>query len=143
MPEVPPTTTAVRPAKDWLNVRMTARRGFLRRERSARAAERYLCRLAPDSLRRQAVDEFQRGAKRAAFRFQNVNLAPKRTRRGPVAPSPGPSVFVTWPNVAVPKSRPGLAKCGVLVTLKASTRSSRAYRSLALIRFTTDASRFT
>src|SRR5713101_7853295 len=31
-------------------------------ERSARAAERFLCRLAPDSLRRQALDDESRAA---------------------------------------------------------------------------------
>jgi len=33
-----------------------------------RGAERFFCRLATDSLRREALDDFERGAERTAFR---------------------------------------------------------------------------
>jgi hypothetical protein len=40
---------------------------LLRRERSARAAERFLGHLASDSFGRQVLDDAKREAKRAAF----------------------------------------------------------------------------
>jgi len=43
-------------------VRRSESERFLRRERPARAAERFLYRLAPDSLRREALDDAKRGA---------------------------------------------------------------------------------
>jgi len=43
------------------------RSDFFRRERSARAAERFLSRRATDSFRRAALDDAVRGAERAAF----------------------------------------------------------------------------
>src|SRR6266508_378015 len=60
MPEVPPTTTAVRPARERVTWTICPS------QCSAREAERFLCRLAPDSLRRQALADSPRGAERAA-----------------------------------------------------------------------------
>src|SRR6266568_1714899 len=42
--------------------------------RSARAAERYLCRLAPDPLRRETLIDDERGAERAAFGLRTEEL---------------------------------------------------------------------
>ena len=75
-------------------------------------------------VRRSARRRTRRYLASACLDSRNVTRAPKRTRRGPEPPRSVPSVPVTWPKVGVPKSRPGLAKCGVLVTLKASARSS-------------------
>src|SRR5439155_17120374 len=54
---------------------------LLRRERPARAAERFPCRLAPDPLRRETVDDEECGAERAAFRSRLDDPRPEPRRR--------------------------------------------------------------
>src|SRR5207249_1058230 len=89
---------------------------FSRRERSARGAERFLCRLSTDSLRRETFNEDKRVAERAAsgsgerdaFRNQNI------------------------PGSFIPPVRPPIFSCTASSTLRAASLTAAVTRSWSI-----------